>query len=77
MGKSNKEGKDQEPIQSSTTPDLGYQRESDNFTIRHHKREPRGQPFPCRCHKHQETDAHSGLVLPCQPKVTVTSCLFT
>ena len=29
-----KEGKDQESIQSSTTPDLGYQWESDNFTIR-------------------------------------------
>ena len=42
------EGKDQESIQSSTTPDSGYQWESDNFTIRHHKREPRGQPFPSR-----------------------------
>ena len=42
---SKKEGKDQESIQSSTTPDPGYQWESDNFTIRHHKREPRGQPF--------------------------------
>ena len=43
-----KEGKDQESVQSSTTPDPGYQWESDNFTIRHHKREPRGQPFPSR-----------------------------
>ena len=43
-----KMGKDQEPIQSNTTPDPGYQWESDNFTIRHHKREPRGQPFPSR-----------------------------
>ena len=34
--------------QLSTTPDPGYQWESDNFTIRHHKREPRGQPFPSR-----------------------------
>ena len=33
-------------IQSSTTPDQGYQWESDNFTIGHHKREPRGQSFP-------------------------------
>ena len=32
-----KEGKDQESIQSSTTLDPGYQWESDNFTIRHHK----------------------------------------
>ena len=45
---SKKEGKDQESIQSSTTPDPGYQWESDNVTIRHHKREPRGQPFPSR-----------------------------
>ena len=39
---SKKEGKDQKSIQSSTTPDPGYQWENDNFTIRHHKREPRG-----------------------------------
>ena len=38
--------KDQESIQSSTTPDPGYQWESDKLTVRHHKREPRGQPFP-------------------------------
>ena len=30
---SKKEGKDQELIQSSTTPDPGYQWESDNITI--------------------------------------------
>ena len=45
---SKKEGKYQESIQPSTTPDPGYQWESDNFTIRHHKREPRGQPFSSR-----------------------------
>ena len=45
---SKKEGKDQESIRSSTTPDLGYRWESDNITKRHHKREPRGQPFPSR-----------------------------
>ena len=45
---SKKEGKNQESIQSSTTPDTGCQCESDNFTIRHHKREPIGQPFPSR-----------------------------
>ena len=45
---SKKEGKDQEMIQSSTTPDPGYQWESDHFTIRRHKREPRGQSFPSR-----------------------------
>ena len=43
LNESKKEGKDQESIQSSTTPDPGYQWENDNFTIRHHKREPRGQ----------------------------------
>ena len=43
-----KKGKYQESIQSSTTPDPGYQWESNNFTIRHHKREPIGQPFPSR-----------------------------
>ena len=46
--KSKKAGKDQESIQSSTTPDLGYQGESDNYTIGRRKREPRGQPFPSR-----------------------------
>ena len=45
---SKKERKNQESIQSSTTPDPGYQWKNDNFTIRHHKREPRGQPFPSR-----------------------------
>ena len=46
--KSKKEDKDQKSIQSSTTLDQGYQWESDNFTTRHHKREPRGQAFPSR-----------------------------
>ena len=41
-----KEGKDQESSQSGTAPYLGW--ESNNFTIRHHKREPRGQLFPSR-----------------------------
>ena len=40
-----KKSKNQEPIQSSTSPDSGYQWESNKLTIRHHKREPRGQPF--------------------------------
>ena len=44
MLQSTKKDKDKESIQSSTTPDPGYQWESDNFTIRHHKREPRGHP---------------------------------
>ena len=40
---SKKDGKDQESIQSSTTPDPGYQWESNKHLVRHHKREPRGQ----------------------------------
>ena len=40
--------KDQGSLRSSTTPDPGYQWESDILTVRHHKREPRGQPFPSR-----------------------------
>ena len=40
---SKKDGKDQVSIQSSTTPDPGYQWESNKLTVRHHKRELRGQ----------------------------------
>ena len=32
----------------STTPDPGYQWENDKLTVRYHKREQRGQPFPSR-----------------------------
>ena len=46
---SKKKGKDHLSIQSSTTPDQGYQWESNNFTIRHHKREV--SPFPAGDHK--------------------------
>ena len=46
-----KRGIDQESIQSSTTPDPGYQWESDDFTIRHHKREPEVRPSPAGDHK--------------------------
>ena len=34
---SKKEGKDQESIQSSTTPDTGHQWESNKHTIKHNK----------------------------------------
>ena len=52
--KRSKQGcKDQESIQSSTTPDPGYQWESDKLTDLHHKREPRGQSFPAGDHKAQ------------------------
>ena len=40
---SKKDGKDQESIQSGTTPDPGYQWESNKLTARHHKRELRSQ----------------------------------
>ena len=40
---SKKDGKDQESIQSSTTPEPGYQWESNKLTVRHHKRELRSQ----------------------------------
>ena len=56
-----KEGKDQESIQSSTTPDQGYQWENDNVTIRHHKREPRGQPLPAGDHKASTNSVHESI----------------
>ena len=40
---SKKGGKDQESIQSSTTPDPGYQWESNKLTVRLHSRELRSQ----------------------------------
>ena len=40
---SKKDGKYQESIQSSTTPDQGYQWESNKLTVRHHRRELRSQ----------------------------------
>ena len=40
---SKKDGKDQESIQSSTTPDPGYQWESNTLTVRHHRRGLRSQ----------------------------------
>ena len=48
---SKKDGKDEESIQSSTTPDPGYQWESDNVTIRHHKESQEVSPFPAGEHK--------------------------
>ena len=40
---SKKDGKDQESIQSSTTPDQGYQWESNKLTVSSHRRELRSQ----------------------------------
>ena len=51
---SKKESKDEESVQSSTTPNPGYQWENDNFTIGHHKRETPGHHcsfFPAGDHK--------------------------
>ena len=48
---SKKEGKDQESIQSSTTPDPGYPWESNKLTIRHHKESQEVSPFPAGDHK--------------------------
>ena len=58
---SKKEGKDQESIQSHTTPYPGYQLESDNVTIRHHTREPRGQLSQQVTTRHQQTDMHESI----------------
>ena len=57
-----KEGKDQESIQSSTTPDPGYQWESGNVTIRQSqtraKRSALSQQVATR---HQQTDVHESI----------------
>ena len=55
--KSKKEGKDQESIQSSTTPDPGYQWESDNVTTRA-KRSALSQQMTTR---YQQTDVHESI----------------
>ena len=52
---SEKGGKDQESVQSSTTPDPGYHMGKWQNTIKHHKREPRGLPFfPAGYHKAEQ-----------------------
>ena len=48
---SKKEGKDQESIQSSTTPDPGYQWESDNVTINITNESQEVSPFSAGDHK--------------------------
>ena len=53
LHKSKKEGKDQESIQSSTTPDPGYQWKSNKLTIRHHKWQVTT--------RQQQTDAHKSI----------------
>ena len=48
---SKKEGKDQESIQSSTTPDPGYQWESDKLTVDTTNESQEVSPFPAGDHK--------------------------
>ena len=48
---SKKEGKDQESIPSSTTPDQRYQWESDNFTIEHLNESQEVSSFRAGYHK--------------------------
>ena len=49
--KSKKGCKDQESIQSSTTPDPGHQRESNKPRVRHHNESLEVSPFPAGDHK--------------------------
>ena len=59
---SKKEGKDQESIQSSTTPDPGYQWESDNVTIKiRNERAKRSALSKQETTMHQQTDAHESI----------------
>ena len=51
--KSKKGCKDQESIQSSTTPDPGYQWESDKLTVDTTNESQEGSPFPAGDHKAQ------------------------
>ena len=51
LNKSKKEGKDQELIQSSSTPDPGYQWKSYKLTIRHHNESYEVSPFSAGDHK--------------------------
>ena len=59
---SKKEGKDQESIQSSTTPDPGYQWESDSLTIRHHKMSVKRLALSQQVTTmHQQTELHESI----------------
>ena len=61
---SKKEGKDQESIQLSNTPDPGYQWESDNVTIRHYKRRAKRSALSQQVtRKHQQTDVHESITI--------------
>ena len=59
---SKKADKDQESIKSRTTPDPGYQWESDNVTNRHHKREQKRSALSQQVTtRHQQTDVHESI----------------
>ena len=56
VDQSKKGGIDQKLILSSTTPDPGYHMGKRQNKIKHHKREPRGQPFPSnQWHRKEES----------------------
>ena len=79
--------KDHESIQSSTTPDPRYQWKSDKLTVRHHKREPRGEALSHQVitrHKLEDLKVlrHSSDLLnnvkigQCQPQLIMEQILF-
>ena len=55
--KSKEDGKDQESIQSSTTPDPGYQWENDNVINESQEVSPSQQVTT----RHQQTDVHESI----------------
>ena len=60
--KSKKEGKGRDSIQSSTTSDPGYQRESDNVTNTHQKRKPKKSALSQQLTtRHQQTDEQESI----------------
>ena len=62
INKSKKEGKDQESIQSSITPDPGYLSESDNDTIKTSQTRAKRSALSQQVTKrHQQTDVHESI----------------
>ena len=72
-----KEGIDPESIQSSTTPDPGYQWESGNVTIRHQHEEPIGQPFPSMKLEISLKMSKTGLIWKIDLKIKATILLLS
>ena len=61
LNESKKKGKDQESIQSSATPDQGYQWDSDNFTLTSQTIVKRSAFSLQVTTRHQLTDAHESI----------------